>query len=60
MKTTISIFISDFVDVLDWFIKRYKEDRFSTFALGLSAPPCVSCLPYGTYVWGAKRILSGS
>lgn len=38
----IDVFIFDFVDVLHWLSKEYKEDRFST-SLRLSAPPCVSC-----------------
>ncbi|WP_075558453.1 hypothetical protein [Parabacteroides timonensis] len=50
----IDVFIFDFVDVLHWLSKEYKEDRFSTFAEVISTS-MRQLLPYEGHMCGVAK-----
>lgn len=50
----IDVFIFDFVDVLHWLAKEYKEDRFSTFAEVISTS-MRQLLPYEGHMCGVAK-----
>lgn len=50
----IDVFIFDFVDVLHWLAKEYKEERFSTFAEVISTS-MRQLLPYEGHMCGVAK-----
>lgn len=50
----INVFIFDFVDVLHWLAKEYKEERFSTFAEVISTS-MRQLLPYEGHMCGVAK-----